>query len=142
MKRTIIALTLSLYLSVTPISNDRPVTWISNKEFKCLADNVYFEARGEPDRGQVAVARVTLNRAKNTSICTEVYKYKQFSWTLYKNNKILDAEAYAEAKINAVKAIDFQFPATHFHAVSVRPVWAKQFKRIAQIGNHVFYVQV
>lgn len=49
----------------------------------CLALNIYFESRGEPEIGQIAVAHVTNNRAikNNSSICTEVFKKGQFSWT-------------------------------------------------------------
>lgn len=49
----------------------------------CLALNIHFESRGEPIEGQLAVAHVTINRAKEnrTSICHEVFKKNQFSWT-------------------------------------------------------------
>ena len=48
----------------------------------CLALNIYNEARGEPEEGQLAVAYVTINRAagKRTKICDEVFRAKQFSW--------------------------------------------------------------
>lgn len=52
----------------------------------CLALNVHFEARGEPIEGQLAVAHVTINRAKEnkTDICHEVFKKGQFSWTKHR----------------------------------------------------------
>lgn len=52
----------------------------------CLALNIHFEARGEPIEGQLAVAHVTINRAKEnkTSICHEVFKKGQFSWTRHR----------------------------------------------------------
>lgn len=52
----------------------------------CLALNIYFEARGEPIEGQRAVAHVTINRAREnkTSICHEVFKKGQFSWTRHR----------------------------------------------------------
>jgi len=52
----------------------------------CLALNVHFEARGEPVEGQLAVAHVTINRAKEnrTDICHEVFKKGQFSWTRHR----------------------------------------------------------
>jgi len=57
-----------------------------NKEIKCLADNIYFEARNESVKGQVAVASVTKNRVKSkhypNTICKVVWEHRQFSWTL------------------------------------------------------------
>lgn len=54
-------------------------------EIGCLAANLYFEARGEPLKGQLAVAKVTLNRVKSKqypdSICAVVFQKHQFSWT-------------------------------------------------------------
>lgn len=49
----------------------------------CLALNIYYEARGEPEIGQIAVAHVTQNRVNknNSNICKEVFKKNQFSWT-------------------------------------------------------------
>jgi len=59
----------------------------TNAELLCLAKNIYYEARGEPTRGKIAVAQVTLNRVTHrtefqSSICQVVYAKHQFSWTM------------------------------------------------------------
>jgi len=74
----------------------------------CLAMNVYFEARGEPDSGQQAVAHVTLNRARENadSVCSEVYKRNQFSWTRHIRRVPLNKDpAWIRAQSNAKKAL-------------------------------------
>lgn len=111
---------------------------ISAKQLKCLATNVYHEARGEPFHGQVLVARATLNRAKDGNVCKQVYAPYQFSWTL-NPTKIYEKEAYEIAIAAARAAQAASSPVTHFHATHVRPYWANKLTRIEQIGNHVFY---
>lgn len=116
-----------------------------DKAVTCLAKNVYHEARGESYRGQLAVAIVTLNRVSSRSypgsVCSVVYDKHQFSWTKEKL-KILDKSAWAKARDVAYKALSEyeelkHFKATHFHHVSINPGW--KLKRVAKIGNHVFY---
>jgi len=111
----------------------------SKQELECLATNIYRESRGEPFKGQVAVARVTLNRVDDprypNTICKVVYQKHQFSWTAkYKNIK------YNMSALNAaIIALTSKssFKATHYHATYVNPGW--KLKKIAKIGNHVFY---
>lgn len=109
----------------------------SIKQLKCLATNVYMEARGEPMEGQIAVAKVTLNRVKDNTICDVVYEPNQFSWTnSYKG------VAYNVQSLNAA-ALAFNsnddFKATHFHADYVKPGWRKRLKEGVKIGKHIFY---
>jgi spore germination cell wall hydrolase CwlJ-like protein len=112
---------------------------LSVSQLKCLADNVYHEGRGEPWKGQIAIARVTLNRAGALSnICTTVYKPHQFSWTK-KPEKIRDKVAYATAELAAKTALMYEHPATHYHALHVAPKWASRLKYIETINNHKFY---
>lgn len=56
---------------------------IDRKETLCLAKNIYWESRSAEIRDQIRVSTVTLNRANKSgkTICQEVYKPKQFSWT-------------------------------------------------------------
>ncbi len=111
------------------------------KELECLATNVYREARGEPMEGQIAVAKVTLNRVEDKrfpkTICGVVYQKNQFSWTNeYKNIK------YSFPTINAAVIAynsDDSFKATHFHTTKVKPGWRKRLKEGITIGNHTFY---
>lgn len=119
-----------------------------NRELLCLAKNVYFESRGEPFHGKVAVAQVTLNRVKHetdfkSTICGVVYEKKQFSWTSDKLH-IQDTQAWYEAlKIaNAVMSGSLRLPnfdALYFHTKQVKPKWRKTKKIVRVIGNHIFY---
>jgi N-acetylmuramoyl-L-alanine amidase len=122
----------------------------SNKELICLAKNIYFEARGEPRAGKLAVAQVTLNRVKSTkyrnTICGVVYEKKQFSWTATYNKKHIknyeawiDAIAIAQETLENGKALK-NFPALFFHNHTIKPKWASQKRKVAKIGNHTFYV--
>ena len=110
-------------------------------QMKCLVDNVYYEARGEPIKGQMLVARVTLNRAKeefNGDICKAVYAPYQFSWTKgYKKKP--DKVVYANVAKAAYAALWYDKPVYYFHAKHIKPSWSKNKIVIAKVGNHVFY---
>lgn len=106
----------------------------------CLALNVYHEARGEPEIGQMAVAHVTLNRLdRYDSLCDVVYAPHQFSW---QPTPIYEPEAYAKALSVAVSAHWTPDPtggATHFYAHNkVTPYWADLLEPRIVIGNHTF----
>lgn len=116
----------------------------------CLALNVYFEARGEDLLGQLAVAEVTLNRVASPKypddVCGVVWQKNQFSWTHDgKSDKPKDKEAWARALYVAQVALETEDmvvvgeDVTHYHATYARPYWAKHLKRVAQVGNHIFY---
>lgn len=114
------------------------VTHYEPKELTCLMRNIYHEARGESLEGQIAVARVTLNRAAKSSICKVVYAPYQFSWTLVKPK---DPSKYPyEIFLAAHLALFTVFPATHYHATYVKPKWASKLTKLKQIDNHVFYI--
>ena len=118
-----------------------------DSELACLAGAVYFESKGEPLSGQLAVADVILNRTTSgrfpTSICGVVKQPGQFSFvrggaipTIRANPQYRTAMAIAKVAINdqwtspAPKAL-------YFHARRVSPGWARP--RVAMIGNHIFY---
>lgn len=133
-------------LAVTPLfsgwtQNDQKLTWLDRKELKCLVDNIYHEARGEPLAGQIAVARVTLNRVGvwASTVCQVVYQRHQFSWTAKQITKPKDLVAYRKAWHAAWLARTFEFDATHYHAERVRPGWAKKLTKVTQINKHIFY---
>jgi N-acetylmuramoyl-L-alanine amidase len=124
----------------------------------CIALNVYFEARGEPINGQVAVALVTMNRAKwdHKQVCAEVVRPAQFSWTAdriewHRGKPRLKAQyepkefaAWNRAYRIAIEVAlhryhDFTRGATHFHAPYVDPLWRHRLTRVMQIGGHIFY---
>ena len=124
----------------------------------CLSLNIYHEARGEPDAGQVAVAYVTLNRArvKNMSVCDVVVEPHQFSWTtggvmMRMNGWTLlphmvpnDLRALHKAVQIAQLAMSGKVEdptqgALFYHADYVSPYWKESMTQIAAIGQHRFY---
>lgn len=125
-------------------------------EENCLARAVYFEARSESELGQLAVAKVILNRVKDpaypNTICGVVYQGSgrrnscQFSFACDGlPDDVRSASSWSNAKRIAKKAIagDAQVAAigtaTNYHADYVKPKWAKSMKRLIKIGRHVFY---
>lgn len=120
----------------------------SDSELKCLALNVYHEARNQSIDGQKAVAFVTLNRTKAKrwpdTICGVVWQKHQFSWTSDgKPDNPYNPEAWRKAQIVALTVAtspglrDNTQGATHYHATYVSPRWG--FKQVAKIGDHIFY---
>ena len=135
-----------------------PTNVRSTSETKCLATAIYFEARGEPERGQIAVAQVVLNRLKNpaypNTICAVVYQNKnkrhrcQFSFACDGiSDRITDRRAWASSQALATKILADDRTmflsdvgaATHYHANYVRPRWARTMKKVDKIGRHIFY---
>ena len=120
----------------------------TNAELLCLAKNIYYEARGEPMHGKIAVAQVTLNRVTHrtefqSSICGVVYAKDQFSWT-NERHKEPRGEAWHEAKELAKAVVNGsvhipKFKALYFHNTTVQPRWRKTRELVARIGNHIFY---
>jgi len=125
-------------------------------EENCLARAVYFEARSESELGQLAVAKVILNRVKDPeypkSICGVVYQGSgrrnscQFSFACDGlPDDVRSAAAWANSKRIAKMAISGDAKvaaigsATNYHADYVNPKWAKSMKRLIKIGRHVFY---
>lgn len=118
-----------------------------------LALNIYFEARNQPERGQYAVAHVTLNRANqnNMRIKDVVLEPGQFSWVKQRKVKgstdvvklhVAEKKAFSKALQIAMSAYVTPDPtdgATHYHASYVRPKWANKLKRKTKIGQHIFY---
>jgi len=143
---------LSIVMAVMTVLSPMLDIQSSRDEIYCAAQNIYFESRGEPDIGQVAVAQVVLNRVKSNkwpmSICDVVWQEKQFSWTHDgKSDRInilntVTREAWIKSVYYAVTAIeekDITNGATHYHNTSVTPYWADSMTITAKIGNHIFY---
>lgn len=133
---------------------------ISQAALLCLALNVYHEARGEPILGQKAVATVTVNRAREhgSTVCEEVFRPNQFSWTskyrgvkqnkrmaLALKEKIKEPKAWIVAKEVARKALTSKNRlnnALYFHAKHVKSSRiSKKIRLVAVIGNHKFYAE-
>jgi spore germination cell wall hydrolase CwlJ-like protein len=126
------------------------------KHEKCLADAIYFEARGEPVRGQIAVAQVVMNRVFSryypNSVCGVVYQNSnrracQFSFACDRipNDRITEPAAMERAKQIASDTLDGKYwltevgKATHYHARWVHPHWVREMQRLDRIGVHTFY---
>lgn len=124
-------------------------------QWRCLAQAIYFEARGEPTAGQVAIAEVILNRVDSPNypgtICDVVRQGAdrrhacQFSYMCDgRPETVHDRMAWSKAGKVARLMLEgrprtLTAAATHFHATHVRPGWARRLVRTARIGDHVFY---
>ena len=138
------------------MQNPLPASVFSKAEQACLANGIYFEARGESLRGQAAVAQVILNRVRNpaypNSICGVVYQNDgwfnrcQFSFACDgRKDRITEPSRYKIAKdvAMAVTAGKIFLPevgsATHYYANYVHPGWARAMEKMTKIGLHIFY---
>src|SRR5712664_3658531 len=126
------------------------------KSEKCLAEAVYFEARGEAVRGQIAVAQVVLNRAFSgkypETVCGVVYQNKhrhlacQFTFACDNNKDVIrEPDMWDRAQKIAKAMLDGQLwlpevnRSTHYHAYWVRPSWVNEMKKMYKFGVHTFY---
>ena len=123
------------------------------REIRCLAMNIYHEARGEPGPGKYAVAQVTMNRVKSpkypNDVCRVVHQHNresgQFSWT---TDDLSDIPQESKAWLESIrvarqvyrheKTIDIGH-ALYYHADYVKPRWALRKIQVAKIGRHIFY---
>ena len=126
------------------------------KAERCLANAIYFEARSEPVRGQMAVAQVVINRAFSgfypNDICGVVYQNAsrhlacQFTFACDGKSKAINERgAWARANRIAKQTLDGQIyvpevaKSTHYHAVYVHPNWVREMKKMVRYGIHNFY---
>jgi spore germination cell wall hydrolase CwlJ-like protein len=126
------------------------------KSEKCLAEAVYFEARGEAVRGQIAVAQVVLNRAFSgfypNTVCSVVYQSKyrhticQFTFACESNTDVIRepemwerARKIARAMLDGLIWLPEVGKSTHYHAYYVRPSWVGEMKKLYRFGVHTFY---
>lgn len=119
-------------------------------EMECLAGAIYFEARGEPLAGQLAVAQVVINRTESSlfpsTYCAVVHQPRQFSFI--KGGRMphirRDSQAWRNARAIARIAHEGLWEsqasdALYFHANYVRPSWSRTKQALATIDTHVFY---
>lgn len=120
---------------------------VGNGNLNCLATAVYFESKGEPLTGQLAVAQVVMNRAASgrfrSTVCGVVKQPSQFSFVrggsfpaVRNNAQWRQAVGIAHVAMNKLwdgPADDALF----FHAKRVSPNWGKHV--VASVGNHIFY---
>jgi len=143
-----------------PVGPKSPLVGIvtNEKEMRCLAEAVYFEARSEPERGQAGVAQVVLNRVRSgvypSTVCGVVYqnrhRYLACQFTFACEGKALrtsEAGPWATAQRIARDVAEGRtyLPgvgnATHYHANYVRPWWARYMDRREKVGRHIFYFE-
>ena len=120
-----------------------------SRQLECLAVGIYFEAKGEPLAGQLAVGHVIANRAESgarfpQSYCGVLFQRGQFSFI--RGRALPNVPRSSRHWLNAVavaKIVDQELhrspvgDALFFHARYVSPKW--RLKRVASIGNHIFY---
>ena len=136
--------------SLQELVGDMPVEDALSPDMKCLAQAVYFESRGEPLSGQLAVARVVINRAASglypADYCSVVTQRKQFSFVRNGRIPAADESSSAWRRAKAIAQIAHQDlwdseagDALYFHATYVNPSWARRKTQLARIDTHVFY---
>lgn len=125
------------------------------RERRCLATAIYFEARGEPEHGQIAVGQVILNRVRSPqfpeTICGVVYQGQmapgcQFSFACdgKTDTPRKDAQwAQAQDLTRKITSGQVWLPevgySTFYHANYVNPRWVRDMSKIDKIGRHIFY---
>jgi spore germination cell wall hydrolase CwlJ-like protein len=126
-----------------------------NSEWRCLSEALYFESRGEPVEGQIAVAEVILNRVDSKkfpkSVCRVVSqttgrRHKcQFS---YNCDGLLEVfpDKIAYQRVSKIARLmldgssrDITKGATFYHSKKVDPFWRTSVARTTNIGSHIFY---
>ena len=127
-----------------------PVDDELSDEMRCLAGAVYFESRGEPLAGQLAVAQVVINRSESSrfpaSYCGVVYQRAQFSFVRGGSMPRIKTGTKAWQRAKAIATIAHQGlwdseaqDSLYFHATYVKPGWARKKTRRAAIQTHIFY---
>jgi len=150
---------------VTPVSRHSAIynaSWLNAQDkanggaqWECLAEALYFEARGESVKGQFAVAEVIMNRVESAefpdSVCGVIKqgtgrKYAcQFTYTCDGHPEVVNEPRAFEQVGKVAKLMVDGAPrnltagATHYHTRAVNPRWARVFPRTTSIGVHHFY---
>jgi spore germination cell wall hydrolase CwlJ-like protein len=145
------------------VQQEEPIKKVSAEQVRCLATGIYYEAGYEPQIGQIAVARVIMNRVTQgfgSTPCKVVYqsttvpdgeqgnkKFCQFSWACdgtlkadWNNQRYKQAEEIAKAVLTRDAWSDtMPNNVLFFHSTSVNPQW--KLRKYIVIGNHVFYAK-
>jgi spore germination cell wall hydrolase CwlJ-like protein len=135
-----------LYALVDKYSVGAPLDDQSN----CLATAVYFEARGESVDGQLAVARVVMNRAASGRYppdwCGVVKQHAQFSFVRHGEFPTIDTASTAWARAQGVARLavanvvpSLENDVLWYHADYVAPTWGHRLSVVEKIGAHIFY---
>jgi spore germination cell wall hydrolase CwlJ-like protein len=155
--KTLVVLSLALLLPLKAqqqtLSEAQQVASDIGQQVMCMAKNIYYEAATESYEGKLAVAQVTMNRVNNPdfpkTVCGVVYQKVnntyQFSWVGMATQTVKNQYAWEESMIVARKALTehklhdilYRTKSLNYHNTSVSPGW--NLKRVAKIGNHIFY---
>ena len=158
-----------LFMSYPAQAAENNIVWNDNEHVKCLALNMYHEARDQGTAGKLAVSAVVMNRVNDSrfpnTICEVIkqgptrkswrdpsvsYPIKnrcQFSWYCDGvSDEVKDEKSYQKildfARLimhNDIQFVDITDGATHYHADYVKPDWANTKTRTTEIGDHIFY---
>ena len=141
---------IDIPLTLGELVTDMPVEGELSRDMRCLAQAVYFESRGEPLDGQLAVARVVVNRAESDAFpddyCGVVTQRAQFSFV--KGGRIPSPKTSSSAWKRAVAVAKIAHQelwdspaqdALFFHATYVKPSWARKKVAQATLARHIFY---
>ena len=161
MMKTVLGLALSMFVTLGAVgtasaNEDIKSRMLQGGDLHCLALNIYFEARGEPVKGQAAVSQVILNRVRNPTypdtICGVVYQNQhwrnrcQFSFACDRiKDNVNDPRRWEIAEYVARETTEGRIwlkevgSSTHYHATYVSPKWARSMVRVGRIGLHIFY---
>ena len=136
--------------SLRELVSAMPETGRLSKELECLAGAIYFESRGEPIEGQLAVGRVVVNRAESdlfpSSYCGVVYQRKQFSFVRGGRMPAIPRSSAMWKQAKAIARIAHEGlwdsaaqDSLYFHAKYVKPGWSRRKVARASISTHIFY---
>ena len=136
----------------TALSRSNKKIILNEREYDCLARNIYWESKTEPLVGQIAVAQVTYNRVISRKwgddFCSVVFAYKQFSWTLFKKirnatpkSKVqwTRAKHSADLFLNGTRVNNLGTTQFYYAQYIRKPKWANQMVKDDHIGQHIFY---
>jgi spore germination cell wall hydrolase CwlJ-like protein len=155
--KTLMALLLALAIPIKAqeqtLSEAQAVAADISQQIVCMAKNIYYEAATESYEGKLAVAQVTMNRVNHhdfpKTVCGVVYQKVnntyQFSLVGMSVDRVKNQYAWEESMIVARKALTeqklhdtlYRTKSLNYHNTSVSPEW--KLKRVAKIGNHIFY---
>ena len=121
-----------------------------SREMECLAGAIYFESRGEPLAGQLAVGQVIINRSESgrfpADYCGVVFQRSQFSFVHGDTMPRIDRGSAAWHRASAIARIAHEglwdsqaSDALYFHAKYVHPSWSRTKIALATIDSHIFY---
>jgi spore germination cell wall hydrolase CwlJ-like protein len=121
-------------------------------QIQCMTENAYFEAKGEPTKGIIAVNNVVLNRVNDNRfpntpcgvINQRTKRVCQFSWKCERGKRVRDWNKYNEIRgivenVYLGNTSDVTRGAKFYHADYVKPYWSKVFQKTTKIGAHIFY---